>query len=136
MVWRSVVGELAVTIMLLVSLVLFVLTIFLLEFFETFHVQEAEIDMLQQATKITSMYDEHDTDDVIIEITETVKDPNSQIVIIFEDGSTWESSTDNKKLQKFDRDWFVDDIDVNQVISQRENLNKQMNVEPYDVEVM
>lgn len=136
MFWRSVVGKLAVTIMLLVSFVLFILTIFLLEFFETFHVQEAEKDMLQQATKITSMFDEHDSDDVIIEIAETVKDPNSQIVIIFEDGSTWESSTDNKKLQKFDRDWFVDDIDVNQVISQRENLNKQMNVEPYDVEVM
>lgn len=44
MFWRSVVGKLAVTILLLVSFVLFVLTIFLLEFFENFHIQEAEED--------------------------------------------------------------------------------------------
>lgn len=136
MFWRSVVGKLAVTILLLVSFVLFILTIFLLEFFETFHVQEAEKVMLNQATKITSMFDEYHTEDVVIEITERVKDPNSQIVIIFEDGSTWVSSTTNKQFQNMERSWFENDVEVNQVISQRENLNKQMYIDSYDIDIM
>ena len=51
MFWRSVVGKLAITILLLVSFVLFILTILLLEFFEDFHMQEAEKAMLQTAIK-------------------------------------------------------------------------------------
>lgn len=135
MFWRSVVGKLAATILLLVSFVLFILTIFLLEFFEKFHVSEAENTMLQSATKVTSMFKKHD-DTSIIEGTELLKDPNSQVVIIFEDGSMWESSSTNDELNQIDSEWFEKDIDINQVISQRENLNKQMTIDPYDVEIM
>ena len=55
MFWRSVVGKLAITILLLVSFVLFILSILLLEFFEGFHVQEAEKVMIQSAVKISSL---------------------------------------------------------------------------------
>lgn len=136
MFWRSVVGKLAVTILLLVSFVLFILTVLLLEFFEMFHVQEAEKLMLNQATKITSMFDEYHTDDIVVEITERVKDPSSQIVIIFEDGSAWVSSTDNTQLQNMENEWFENDVDVNQVISQRENLHKQVHIDAYDIDIM
>src|SRR5690606_10596908 len=98
MFWRSVVGKLAVTIMLLVSFVLFVLTIFLLEFFENFHIQEAEADLLQTATKISMMLEYHEEESYIFETTERVKDPSSKVVIVFPDGDVWSSDTNDEHL--------------------------------------
>ncbi len=136
MFWRSVVGKLAVTILLLVSFVLFILTILLLEFFENFHVQETEKAMLQTATKVTMMFEEHDDRELIIETAERVKDPNSQVIIVFDDGTMWESTTTNEELNNIHSEWFEYDTDVNQVISQRENLTKQMNISVDDVEII
>lgn len=136
MFWRSVVGKLAVTILLLVSFVLFILTILLLEFFESFHVQETEKAMLQTATKVTMMFEEHHDHDLIIETAERVKGPNSGVIIVFEDGSVWESTTTNEELDRIDSEWFERDTDFNQVISQRKNLNKQMTISSDDVEII
>src|SRR5699024_9269137 len=58
------------------------------------------------------------------------------IVIIFEDGSAWVSSTDNTQLQNMENEWFENDVDVNQVISQRENLHKQVHIDAYDIDIM
>lgn len=51
MFWRSVVGKLAVTIVALVCFVLFILSIFLLQFFENMYIDEAENNMMQNAKK-------------------------------------------------------------------------------------
>ena len=48
--WKSVVGKLWFTILLLVSFVLFILTFFLLEFIENYHVDEAEADLTKLAS--------------------------------------------------------------------------------------
>src|SRR5690625_6451544 len=80
MFWRSVVGKLAMTILLLVSFVLFILTILLLEFFENFHIQEAEKNMIQTATKISSFIRQGEEDEDVFETTERVKDPATQVV--------------------------------------------------------
>src|SRR5690625_3868267 len=83
MFWRSVVGKLAMTILLLVSFVLFILTILLLEFFENFHIQEAEKNMIQTATKISSFIRQGEEDEDVFETTERVKDPATQVVIMY-----------------------------------------------------
>src|SRR5699024_3612958 len=93
MFWRSVVGKLAITILLLVSFVLLILTILLLEFFENFHTQEAEKGMQQTATKVSVMVESYTDRDLIIDTTERVKDPASRIIIIFDDGTSWVSET-------------------------------------------
>src|SRR5690625_1412827 len=98
MFWRSVVGKLAMTILLLVSFVLFILTILLLEFFEGFHVQEAEKVMLQTASKISTLVEEHEDSSLIMEMTERVKDPTSRVIIYLEDGTIWSSETINNDL--------------------------------------
>src|SRR5690625_1748121 len=102
MFWRSVVGKLAITILLLVSFVLFILTILLLEFFEGFHVQEAEKVMVQSASKISMLVEEHDEKPLIMEMVERVKDPTSRVFIYFEDGEVWVSETINKHLMNID----------------------------------
>src|SRR5690625_1351108 len=100
MLWRSVVGKLAITILLLVSFVLFILTILLLEFFESFHIQEAEKGLMRTATIVSSMIEEEDHHDTIMDTIERVKDPSSRVFIIFEDGKVITSETSNTELSE------------------------------------
>src|SRR5690625_4074345 len=99
MFWRSVVGKLAITILLLVSFVLFVLTILLLEFFENFHIQEAEKGLLQTANKVSIMLDEDDDIHFIQETAERVKDSSSKVFIALSDGSLLISESTNDELR-------------------------------------
>lgn len=105
--WRSVVGKLAVTILLLVSFVLFILTILLLEFFENFHTEEAEKDMLQTATKVSVMAEQYKDKDLITDTTERVKDPSSRIVIYFPDETVWVSGSNDEHLSKISEEWLL-----------------------------
>jgi len=136
MFWRSVVGKLAITILLLVSFVLFILTILLLEFFENFHVQEAEKVMLQTANKVSVMIEHYDEKHLIFEQTESVKDPFSRVVIVFEDGSTWTSNTENDELLVLEEKWLQNDINTAKVLTERKNVNKQLTIPDEDLEVM
>lgn len=136
MFWRSVVGKLAMTILLLVSLVLFILTILLLEFFENFHIQEAEKSMMQTATKISSMIQQKEEKDLILETTERVKDPAAQVIIMFEDGDMFVSEANDPSLSSIDHSWFKSDIPYKDVINRKEALYRQRILPNSNVEVM
>src|SRR5690625_266890 len=136
MFWRSVVGKLAITILLLVSFVLFILTILLLEFFENFHVQEAEKVMMQTATKVSVMTEHYVEKELIFESIESVKDPLSRVAIVFQDGQVWTSGTQNKDLLALEENWLQNDPDISQVLTQKKNINKQLTIPHEDLEVM
>src|SRR5690625_4108523 len=137
MFWRSVVGKLAITILLLVSFVLFILTILLLEFFENFHVQEAEKAMMQTATKVSVMTDNYEKKEMIFESTESVKDPLSRVTIVFQDGTVWTSDTQNEELIELKENWLKDDPDISEVFTEKNNVNKQVTIPTdNDLEVM
>ncbi|MFD1039493.1 ATP-binding protein [Virgibacillus byunsanensis] len=136
MFWRSVVGKLAITILLLVSFVLFILTIFLLEFFETFHIEEAEKDMMQTATKVSVMVEQYDDKSLLFETTERVKDPASRIAIIFNDGSVWTSNSNDQNLLELEEEWFQNEEDLTTILSKNEQVKKQMMLPNSDAEVM
>lgn len=136
MFWRSVVGKLAITILLLVSFVLFILTVLLLQFFEGFHVQEAERAMLQNATKVSYMVEQHEEDQVIFEMTERIKDPASRVMIIFNDGTSWLSDSANKGLLEIDDEWFINNEDVEKVLNNNEDLHKQIMLPDESEEIM
>ncbi|HEX6594562.1 MAG TPA: ATP-binding protein [Bacillota bacterium] len=134
MFWRSVVGKLAVTILLLVSFVLFVLTILLLEFFESFHIQEAEKDLLQTATKVSVMVERYDDRSLIVDTTQRVKDPASRVLILFEDDTVWMSDSDEKALANLDEEWLRregDDVLINKKI-----MKKQIRMPDSEMEAM
>ncbi|KMK76492.1 ATP-binding protein [Alkalihalobacillus pseudalcaliphilus] len=57
MLWRSVVGKLWFTFILLVAVVLTILMVMLLRSFEKFHIQEAEGQLLHHATMISHIYE-------------------------------------------------------------------------------
>src|SRR5690606_14338004 len=126
MFWRSVVGKLAISILLLVSFVLFILTILLLEFFEGFHVQEAEKAMMQTATKITSAVEELDEKKLIYEMTERVKDPTNLVIIYFEDGELWTSNTTNEHLTDLAEISPTHQPELMKVIEEKEELNVRL----------
>ncbi|MCM3315939.1 ATP-binding protein [Rummeliibacillus stabekisii] len=58
-IWGSVVGKLWVTILLLVSFVLFVFTVLMLEFLSKYHTQQSEALLRQEATTIARVVDDH-----------------------------------------------------------------------------
>ena len=58
---NSVVGKLWVTILLLVSFVLFVFTVLMLEFLSKYHTQQSEALLRQEATTIARVVDDHET---------------------------------------------------------------------------
>lgn len=136
MFWRSVVGKLAVTILLLVSFVLFILTVFLLEFFESFHIDEAEKDLLQNATKISDMVGQYNSDDLFFDTTNRVKTASSRVAIIFEDGTIWVSKSSNDDLPKLQPGWIKNDDTLGKVISSNQNVKKQMTIPNKDSKVM
>lgn len=136
MFWRSVVGKLAITILLLVSFVLFILTILLLQFFEGFHIQEAEKHMLQTAKKMSVLVEQHEDKDMILEMTESVKDPSSKVVYYFKDGTTWISGTTNESLADISEVLPANETDLSSVLTNGNQLNKQTILLKNNTEIM
>src|SRR5690625_1634828 len=136
MFWRSVVGKLAMTILLLVSFVLFILTILLLEFFEGFHVQEAEKVMLQTASKISTLVEEHEDSSLIMEMTERVKDPTSRVIIYLEDGTIWSSETINNDLVDIESITPEKNSRLLDVVKNGKTFNEKLYLSGGDIEVM
>lgn len=133
MFWRSVVGKLAVTILLLVSFVLFILTILLLEFFENFHIEQAEKDMLQTAMKISVMAEQYQDRDLITDTTERVKDPSSRIVIYFPDGGVWVSGSNDEHLGLMSENWIVENADKSELLGEERKIKKQVKLPDQDM---
>lgn len=126
MFWRSVVGKLAVTILLLVSFVLFVLTILLLNFFEKFHIEEAEQAMMQTATKVSVMIDQYDDKELMEETIERVKDPDSRVAIVYKNGASWVSDTADSKLVKLDYKWLTKEANLHEVLRKNNNIRRKI----------
>src|SRR5699024_26352 len=126
MFWKSVVGKLAITILLLVSFVLFILTMLLMEFFENFHIQEAEKDMLQTATKVSIMVETYDDRSMMIDTVKRVKDPESRVVIVFDYNTDWTSDSSDQSLSSLDYNWIKHEDDLSDVLDENKDVKKQL----------
>lgn len=135
MFWRSVVGKLAITILLLVSFVLFILTMLLLEFFENFHIQEAERDMMQTATKVSIMVETYHDRTMITDTIGRVLDPESRAIVFFDDGA-WTSDSNNSNLDSIDINWIKNEEDLSTVINEHQEVRKQVVLPNNGVEAM
>lgn len=81
---RSVVGKLWFTIILLVSFVLFILTVMLLEFFQNYNIQETKDDLTHTAEKIANVLENHPYDEwsLGLEISWEIIDHVNKVVIV------------------------------------------------------
>ncbi len=90
---RSVVGKLWITILLLVSFVLFILTVMLLEFFQNYTIEETKSNLTNTAQKIARILEEHpkDKQSIGLEISWEVIDKVTKVVIIKNDHEVYYS---------------------------------------------
>jgi len=136
MFWRSVVGKLAVTILLLISLVLVILTVVLLSFFENYHLQEAEENMVQTASDIGDFIDREGHQPFIQEASEFIKDPVSGVTILYGNGGEWISSTSDENLTTIDRDWIEQEETLQQVLTEGRDIQLITTLPGTDTEAM
>lgn len=82
--WRNLVGKLWMTFILLVSFVLFILTMMLLEFFENYHINETEKDLINTATKIAKIIETHNDEELklALDVSWELIDDVSQVAVI------------------------------------------------------
>ena len=137
MFWRSVVGKLAITIFLLVSFVLFILSILLLEFFEGFHMQEAKNDLIQTASKISLVVEELEDKQLVTEMAERIKDPTSKVIIYLpDDDKLWSSQTSNSYLKQIDDVLPEYEEEFKQAIEENNSYNSKMSISSEEPEIM
>ncbi|MDP4105822.1 MAG: ATP-binding protein [Bacillota bacterium] len=99
---RSVVGKLWFTILLLVSFVLFILTVMLLEYFDNYNIVETKKDLTKTAEKIANVLEEHGNSNfqLGLEISWEILDDVTRVVIVKDNSEIYYSpnTIDKKKL--------------------------------------
>ncbi|WP_377888749.1 ATP-binding protein [Alkalihalobacillus sp. R86527] len=128
MIWRSVVGKLWLTIILLVAFVLFILTTLLLQFFEDFHVEKEAEEMERLATKVASVIEKYDDRDQAFDTAWEITDfyPTGVMVIEnVEDPSTIQYSPNSHGLPKFPLSVFKGDENLKEVFTSQRTVVKQ-----------
>src|SRR5690606_2987262 len=84
-IWHSIVGKLWATILLLVSFVLFIVTVFLLEFLDNFHTTQAEDSLRREATTIGKIVLDHESESAMQLIIQDILDNETNAMIISSD---------------------------------------------------
>jgi two-component system sensor histidine kinase ResE len=99
---RSVVGKLWFTILLLVSFVLFILTVMLLEYFDNYNIDQTKKDLTKSAVKIANVLEEHGNSNfqLGLEISWEILDDVTRVVIVKDKSEIYYSpnTVDKKKL--------------------------------------
>ena len=124
MFWRSVVGKLWFTILLLVSFVLFILTILLLEFFENYHIREAEEDLTQLASRIATIMEENQDKRLGRSISWELVDDLTKVIIIEDEENYW-YSPEEKHLADLSISFIMNDPDLSKVFTEGEFVKKK-----------
>ncbi|WP_044896476.1 ATP-binding protein [Bacillus alveayuensis] len=100
-IWRSVVGKLWLTILLLVSFVLFILTLLLMEFMANYHIDDAKKELTTLANKVALILENHDDEQIAHSITSDLSDDQTTILIVEDEEHYWQSSKNGSLAPKF-----------------------------------
>lgn len=92
MLWRSVVGKLWITILLLVSVVLSALMVMLLQSFERFHVNEAESQLMNHADMVATIFERYNNQEAALNTITSIADSYDTKVVIISGDEYWYSS--------------------------------------------
>ncbi|MDQ0219030.1 two-component system sensor histidine kinase ResE [Peribacillus cavernae] len=123
MFWRSVVGKLWITILLLVSFVLFILTILLMEFFENFQLDEAEKELTKSGQRIAEIVHLHPDSNEVLQIASRMIGEETKMLVINGDRVTFSTKqTDPNVTSEF----LKSDTELVKVFSQQKTVKKEM----------
>ncbi|TVP82819.1 MAG: HAMP domain-containing protein [Alkalicoccus sp.] len=113
MFWRSVVGKLWFTILLLVSVVLLVLTVLLMEYFERFHTEQAEGELLNHANLIVTFLENESTEDAAVNVSQIISESYAARALVIGEDDYWYTSEEDEKsipLSLFYEDENLSDV--------------------------
>lgn len=130
MFWRSVVGKLWVTILLLVSFVLFILTVMLLEFFENYHINETRNGLTNTAEKIAGVLEDHSGEEQALglEIAWEMVDDDSRVAVV-KDEDTYFYSPGDENTVEVPIAYFLNDKVLKEVFTENKKV-KSISVLP------
>ncbi|WP_010284325.1 ATP-binding protein [Bacillus timonensis] len=123
--WRSVVGKLWATILLLFSFVLFVLTILFMEYFENYHIQEAERNLTQLAANIAVIMEQHEDKNVARSLAWELVNNETKVVIIADENTYW-VSPDRELVANIPVSLITEDPVLKRVITNDQNESKKI----------
>ncbi len=110
MFWRSVVGKLWFTFILLVSFVLFILTVMLLEFFENYHIDEAEDELEKTAYRISHFLEDQE-ESIGLQISWELLDDVTEAMIVYNKDEYY-ASPNMKETLDLPVEFFLDDPEL------------------------
>ncbi|WP_416149669.1 ATP-binding protein [Salipaludibacillus sp. HK11] len=126
MFWRSVVGKLWFTILLLVSVVLVILTVLLLQYFERFHTDHAEGELMNHASLIVTLLEDGETDDAAFSMSRMISETYStKALILLNEDEYW--YTTDKSIDDLPVNIFYEDENLAKVIESSETVVTQGN---------
>lgn len=122
MFWRSVVGKLWMTILLLVSFVLFILTVMLLEFFDNYHIKETKQNLTSKAENMAHVIEEQELK-IGLQISWELLD-NVTGALVVKDEEQYYFSPNMVKSLELPITFFTDDKDLSKVIKNGQTVEK------------
>ncbi|WP_077213843.1 ATP-binding protein [Bacillus dakarensis] len=122
MLWRSVVGKLWGTILLLVSFVLFILTVMLLEYFENYHISVTEQNLSNTAVRMSHFLEDQEQE-IGLQISWELLDDVTEAIII-KNSHEYFVSPNMKNTFGLDVDFFLEDPVLSKVFTNQEGVQK------------
>ncbi|MBA9027242.1 MULTISPECIES: ATP-binding protein [Bacillaceae] len=122
--WRSVVGKLWATILLLVSLVLIILTILLVEFFGNFQIDEVENNLMKTAKRIVEIANTHADTDEVLQIASEMIGIETKMLVLNDNDIIFSSES----MEKYgvNPEFLKNDPSLNKVFTKREMVKKEL----------
>jgi len=124
-IWNSVVGKLWVTILLLVSFVLFVFTVLMLEFLSKYHTQQSEALLRQEATTIARIVDDRESTASTKSIISDILSDETNAVIADKPGKVAFSLQEGLNQDKI-KDKIISEKSFNKVFTSNKPVVKEM----------
>ncbi|MET1249832.1 ATP-binding protein [Sporolactobacillus sp. STCC-11] len=125
MIWRSIIGKLWATIILIVTIVLMFLTLFLLQFFENSNIQQAEHQMEKIGVKAAALLEHHAgrTVDDTLKTVADIADVYDAGYVMIVNGKVW-SGPEGSSAPGLQRDFFENDATLKHALTGENTVKK------------
>ncbi|WAA10524.1 ATP-binding protein [Fervidibacillus albus] len=124
MIWRNIVGKLWATFLLLISLVLFVLSLLLMQFFRNYLVEDVTKTLSNTASKLALILERHDDFEFGLEVAWEMTDDVTKAIVITPEQEIFYSPESDQK--PFGLTYFQNDAELSQIFTGKDYVKKEI----------